>query len=380
MCHHHRLGEYSETPEEQCRRLFDALNALPISALPPVSDLQRQAHRLMLAQGSAQKEVAHVGHVHWPPDSSSHIPLRVPLMLQQQELAEASVTDLLRRFKAGLLCAFHALLKKQRVLFLGHAQPAETVCLAVLSLPLLVCPPMKNILERCFPYTTLNNLHFLEVDGYVAGSTNPIFESHPEWWDVLCDIDSGRVLVSAAGANGRKCAVDPPRLSELDEDLYEQVSTGLEARYSEYWLRACFQEHAQQLSSEQQRGSSVLETRRDADAPSAGMVMQYLEQLRSGSHISDKEMEHVFGGMLAFVADEARLEQLLSMLPASSPLGCMAPIAGALFHTSASVRGFAASILRSIEDHKAARPCVTGLNAFLLQGLAQQPPGTYAYA
>jgi len=98
------------------------------------------------------------------------------------------------------------------------------------------------------------------------------------------------------------------------------------------------------------------------------------------AHISDKEMEHVFGGMLAFVADEARLEQLLSMLPASSPLGCMAPIAGALFHTSASVRGFAASILRSIEDHKAARPCVTGLNAFLLQGLAQQPPGTYAYA
>ena len=26
-----------------------------------------------------------------------------------------------------------------------------------------------------------------------------------------------------------------------------QVNTGMDARYSEYWLRSCFQEHAQQL-------------------------------------------------------------------------------------------------------------------------------------
>ena len=52
-----------------------------------------------------------------------------------------------------------------------------------------------QVLERCYPYTTLNNLDFLETPGFIAGTTNPIFESHPEWWDVLCDIDSGRVLV-----------------------------------------------------------------------------------------------------------------------------------------------------------------------------------------
>eukprot|EP00964_Phaeocystis_antarctica_P015986 scaffold8847_cov45-Phaeocystis_antarctica.AAC.1 len=39
-----------------------APQALPVSALPPVSELQRQAHRLMLAQGSATKELSHVGH------------------------------------------------------------------------------------------------------------------------------------------------------------------------------------------------------------------------------------------------------------------------------------------------------------------------------
>ena len=159
------LGEYSESPEQQCRHLYEALNALSVNALPPVSDLQRSAHRLLLAQGGAQNELTHVGHVVWPPgQTSSKIPLRVPLMLQPQELADTSVSELLRRFKTGLLSVFHALLNAQRIVFLGHSQPAEVVCMAVLSCPLLVCPPLSGILERCFPYTTLNNLDFLTCE------------------------------------------------------------------------------------------------------------------------------------------------------------------------------------------------------------------------
>ena len=41
-----------------------------------------------------------------------------------QELAETSITELLKRFKGGLMVAFHALLNGQRLLFLGHSQPA----------------------------------------------------------------------------------------------------------------------------------------------------------------------------------------------------------------------------------------------------------------
>ena len=248
------LGEYSETPLEQCRYLYDALNALPLAVLPPVSDLQRHAHRLLLAQGVAQKELTHVGHVQW---QQSAIPLRVPLLLQPQELLDASVGDLLRRFKAGLLPVFHAILGRKRVLFLGHAQPAETVCAAVLSAPLLVCPPESAVLPRCFPYTTLNNLDFLSSPGcaegapnrtrplttspepaasrnrFIAGSTNPIFESHPEWWDVLCDIDAGKVVVSALGDKGKPTVADAPKLGDADAEVLEQALAGVDAHYSE---------------------------------------------------------------------------------------------------------------------------------------------------
>ena len=367
------LGEYSVDIEEQCRHLYEALNALSTGMLPAVSELQRQAHRLMLAQGSSQRELTHVGHIVWPPETSGKIPLRVPLMLADEELADASVGDLLRQFKQGLLCVFHALLNGQRIVFLGHAQPAEAVCLAVLSCPLLVCPPLGTILERCFPYTTLNNLDFLTTDGFVAGTTNPIFASHPEWWDVLCDLDTGKVQLSAPGDKGRKVAVDPPRLADLDEDLYEQVSTGAEARYSEYWMRACFQEHAQQLVAERRRGSAaLLAAPNQADgAPSADMAALYLEQLKTGRSVSDKEMVHILSQLLKFVADASRLALLIAMLPASSPLGPLAPIAGALFHPNEKVRGLASSLMRAIEAHTETKDLVSGSNAFLLSGVTR---------
>ncbi len=30
-------------------------------------------------------------------------------------------------------------------------------------------------------------------DFFCTGVANPVFESHNEWWDILCDVDSGTV-------------------------------------------------------------------------------------------------------------------------------------------------------------------------------------------
>ena len=60
----------------------------------------------------------------------------------------------------------------------------------------LVCPALRGFIRRSFPYTCFGvNMDFLEVPGYIAGVTNPMFEQHEEWWDILCDIPTGRVVV-----------------------------------------------------------------------------------------------------------------------------------------------------------------------------------------
>ena len=72
-----------------------------MSSLPKVTPMEREAHRLMLAQGQAQKDVRHVGSLAWPPGSQAKIPLRVPPLLHSQELKSPLVQQkqLQRRLK-----------------------------------------------------------------------------------------------------------------------------------------------------------------------------------------------------------------------------------------------------------------------------------------
>jgi hypothetical protein len=51
--------------------------------------------------------------------------------------------------------------------------------------------------ESAFPYANLASLDILEeFQGYVAGVANPRFEELHHTWDVLCNLETGRVTVS----------------------------------------------------------------------------------------------------------------------------------------------------------------------------------------
>lgn len=38
---------------------------------------------------------------------------------------------------------------------------------------------------------------FIKISpGFIAGVTNPTYEEHTAWWDILCNIDTGKITVS----------------------------------------------------------------------------------------------------------------------------------------------------------------------------------------
>lgn len=56
---------------------------------------------------------------------------------------------------------------------------------------------LRGTSESAFPYANLASLDILEeFSGYVAGVANPRFEELHHTWDVLCDLNTGRVIVS----------------------------------------------------------------------------------------------------------------------------------------------------------------------------------------
>ncbi|KAF9027622.1 spindle pole body interacting protein [Hymenopellis radicata] len=87
----------------------------------------------------------------------------------------------------------------KRIMFLGHKRPAGEVSSFVLAACALGSgcgAVLRGFIERAFPYANLNNRDEWEaVPAYIAGVTNPIFESSRAW-DLLLDISTGHVVVA----------------------------------------------------------------------------------------------------------------------------------------------------------------------------------------
>lgn len=150
------------------------------------------------------------------------IPIKVPVAISPETVGDFSLIKLIQTFadphtKSPQPFALHphlttggaythpiivlvnAMLTQKRVIFLGHNRPSGEVAEAVLAACALASGGiLRGFTRHAFPYTDLSKIDdLLKVPGFVAGVTNPTFENHPEWWDVLCDLPTGRMKISS---------------------------------------------------------------------------------------------------------------------------------------------------------------------------------------
>ncbi|OCT48754.1 Protein mesA [Cladophialophora carrionii] len=102
-------------------------------------------------------------------------------------------------FTHPIVVLINAMLTEKRVIFLGHNRPSGEVAEAVLAACALASGGvLRGFTRHAFPYTDLTKIdELLKVPGFIAGVTNPAFSYHPEWWDLLCDLPSGRMKISS---------------------------------------------------------------------------------------------------------------------------------------------------------------------------------------
>ncbi|CAG8953335.1 hypothetical protein HYFRA_00003546 [Hymenoscyphus fraxineus] len=150
------------------------------------------------------------------------IPIKVPVAVSPETVGDFSLIKLIQTFaephaKSPQPFALHghlttsgasthpiivlvnAMLTQKRVIFLGHNRPSGEVAEAVLAACALASGGiLRGFTRHAFPYTDLSKIDdLLKVPGFIAGVTNPTFENHPEWWDVLCDLPTGRMKISS---------------------------------------------------------------------------------------------------------------------------------------------------------------------------------------
>lgn len=159
-------------------------------------------------------------------------------------------------FTHPIIVLVNAMLTQKRVIFLGHNRPSGEVAEAVLAACALASGGiLRGFTRHAFPYTDLTKIDdLLRVPGFIAGVTNPTFANHPEWWDVLCDLPTGRMKISshvepAPVTEGllyfqQQAAMNhhPPPSNNTDPSgdnvFMEEVQRSITNRYGENAIRA----------------------------------------------------------------------------------------------------------------------------------------------
>ncbi|KAJ2393291.1 hypothetical protein H4S02_000302 [Coemansia sp. RSA 2611] len=234
--------------------------------------------------------------------SGVKLPIRVPMTVYPEEISDFSLIQLLTTFAGALqapssktthphlessgqythpiILLMNGLLTQKRVIFLGHGKPAGEVANYVLAAVALGSGGggvLRGFANRAFPYTNLTNLDtLLSFSGYIAGVTNPAFEEHPEWWDLLCNINTGKITVSPAltvpsgshaksQADSLRRSLDsvslsrnrsfssregkPDKWNNLDTEFIQDLMLAIERHYGEVAIRAKVENYVRRFMS-----------------------------------------------------------------------------------------------------------------------------------
>lgn len=92
---------------------------------------------------------------------------------------------------------YDALLTDKKIMFVGDSSTScETLSKFVFTCVALL--PIFGISKRLNPYKNLYDLDFLNSNNCVYAVTNPIFKMKSSYWDIMCEIDTGKVIFADA--------------------------------------------------------------------------------------------------------------------------------------------------------------------------------------
>lgn len=253
------IEEYFKAPTlETLETLYTSLNSMDLSLMPRLSLLERiilqssnakdmfiEKFERMIQQQKEQEQRNHPSSSALADEFPSHggsrfalpkdthdfesriafnnhsIPVKIPTAKSSETIGSFSVIKLIQAFAANhgsapqpfalhphlttygaythpIIVLVNAMLTQKRVVFLGHGKASEEVAEAVLAACSLVSGGiLRGFTRHAFPYTDLTKVEDLQkVPGFIAGVTNPVFAGNPQWWDLLCDLSTGRMKIS----------------------------------------------------------------------------------------------------------------------------------------------------------------------------------------
>ncbi|CAK9008027.1 Protein mesA [Durusdinium trenchii] len=163
--------------------------------------------------------------------------------LQKNEFGGVSLKDFALKFRAQTMTLWTALLSMKRVLICGPESQADDVGQFVLATPLLMGPLGMLIIPNLVPYVTLANVDpVTKHSSFVCGTTNGLFATKEQWYDLVADPKTGKVVSSPQSNMDRSLL----KVTGHDLAFINRVLDGIEnGKREEDWVRFEFATYTQ---------------------------------------------------------------------------------------------------------------------------------------
>ena len=347
-----------------------------------------------------------------PAEFTESFDVRVPLHMSEQRVCEeaGSLRRLLDAFKESSITLVNEVLCGRRVMLLSYQKSAGELCSVVMAAASLVLPVAKGYLSKVFPYSSLTCMSdWNQLPSCLVGVTNPMFEHRKEWWDVLCDLDSGKIKYGSApgaggagggpgagggggagggagggggggGDSGDKDAAaeeDAAFLARLMQQRTQMEAAGGSPEDVEAFLRYQLRQHLQGDEARSEAAEERARRWREAGGggggggvvaasppPHLGAARTLLLRLRGKKAVTEEDAILIFQTLFKTIRSQDDLFRFISLMPPEAD--GLFPLALGLFHPSEAVQLLCVACLRRIDSVPEGKLFMHTLNPMLL--------------
>ena len=125
--------------------------------------------------------------------------IKVDLSLtnNEEKIFQGNLLELILIFREFTMTIYDGILNDQKIIFVGGPTTScSKLSRLVFSTLNMVGPLAFGFIKRLHPYKNLYDLEFLKSKNCIYAVTNPIFKSKSQDWDILCEVETGKIAIS----------------------------------------------------------------------------------------------------------------------------------------------------------------------------------------
>jgi hypothetical protein len=128
--------------------------------------------------------------------SNQQIVIDLHQFSSDQKSFNSNILEFISVFKEGVMTILEAVMTDKKIMFVGdNSISCEKLCNSMFNIISLV-GNQPGVANKIFGIRNLYELDFLDEKGAIYCVTNPIFKMKKDAWDLMCEVDTGKLTLS----------------------------------------------------------------------------------------------------------------------------------------------------------------------------------------